>query len=54
MKIFVIGGCAKTGKNTFGNYLREELKNYGFDIDITKGKVSIPKYSKDITHKYIQ
>ena len=30
MKIFVIGGCAKTGKNTFGNYLREELKNYGY------------------------
>ena len=30
MKIYVIGGKAKTGKNTFGEYLREELKNYGY------------------------
>lgn len=30
MKIFVIGGLAKSGKNTFGNELREELKNYGY------------------------
>ncbi|MBP5679305.1 MAG: hypothetical protein J6X28_05740 [Bacilli bacterium] len=30
MKIFVIGGKAKTGKNTFGEYLREELKDYGY------------------------
>lgn len=30
MKIFVIGGLAKTGKNTFGEYLREELKDYGY------------------------
>ena len=30
MKIFVIGGKAKCGKNTFGEYLREELKNYGY------------------------
>ena len=30
MKLYVIGGKAKTGKNTFGNYLREELKNYGY------------------------
>lgn len=30
MKIFVIGGKAKCGKNTFGKYLREELKRYGY------------------------
>ena len=27
MKIFVIGGRAKCGKSTFGEYLREELKD---------------------------
>jgi len=30
MRIFVIGGRAKSGKNTFGEYLREELKDYGY------------------------
>ena len=30
MKIFVIGGIARSGKTTFGNYLREELKKYGY------------------------
>lgn len=30
MRIFVIGGKAKCGKNTFGEYLREELKDYGY------------------------
>ena len=30
MKIFVIGGRAKTGKSTFGEYLKEELKDYGY------------------------
>ena len=30
MKIFVIGGRAKSGKNTFGEMLREELKDYGY------------------------
>lgn len=30
MKIFIIGGKAKCGKNTFGEYLREELKDYGY------------------------
>ena len=29
MKIYVIGGKAKSGKNTFGKFLREELKEYG-------------------------
>lgn len=30
MKIFVIGGVARSGKSTFGNLLREELKDYGY------------------------
>ena len=30
MKIFVIGGKAKCGKNTFGEFLREQLKDYGY------------------------
>ena len=30
MKIYVIGGKAKSGKNTFGKLLREELKEYGY------------------------
>ena len=29
MKIYIIGGKAKSGKNTFGKFLREELKEYG-------------------------
>ncbi|MBR2827773.1 MAG: hypothetical protein IKE70_00880 [Bacilli bacterium] len=30
MKIFLIGGKAKCGKNTFGNFLKEQLKDYGY------------------------
>ncbi len=30
MKVYVIGGKAKTDENTFGEYLREELKKYGY------------------------
>ncbi len=29
MKIYVIGGKAKSGKNVFGEYLKDELKKYG-------------------------
>ena len=29
MRVYVIGGKARSGKSTFGNYLREELKDYG-------------------------
>lgn len=37
-----------------GGYI-ELLKNIGFDINIEKdNKVTIPKYSKEISHKYIQ
>ena len=31
MKLYVIGGKAKSGKNTFGKFLREELKEYGYN-----------------------
>ena len=31
MKIFIIGGKAKCGKTTFGEYLREQLKQYGYN-----------------------
>ena len=30
MKVYVIGGKAKSGKNTFGEFLREQLKDYGY------------------------
>ncbi len=30
MKIYIIAGRAKCGKTTFGNYLRDELKVYGY------------------------
>lgn len=30
MKIYVIGGKARAGKNTFGDLLRQELQNYGY------------------------
>lgn len=30
MKIYVIAGKAKCGKNTFGELIREELKEYGY------------------------
>ena len=30
MKVYVIAGRAKSGKNTFGEMLREELKDYGY------------------------
>lgn len=37
-----------------GGYI-EQLRNIGFDVSIDKSnKVTIPKYNKEITHKYIQ
>ena len=30
MRVFVIGGKAKSGKNSFGEFLREQLKDYGY------------------------
>ena len=54
-EIRAIGDSIKLESTLLGNggYV-EELRNYGFEVDIEKGKVSIPKYSKEITHKYIQ
>ena len=54
-EIKAIGDSTKLESTLLGNggYV-EELRNYGFEIDIEKGKVSIPKYNKDVTHKYIQ
>ena len=53
--IKAIGDPTKLESTLLGNggYV-EELRNYGFTVDIDKGKVSIPKYSKEIGHKYIQ
>ena len=53
--IKAIGDPIKLESTLLGNggYV-EELRNYGFTVDIDKGKVSIPKYSKEIGHKYIQ
>lgn len=31
MKIYIIGGKAKSGKTTFGEYLREQLKDYSYN-----------------------
>lgn len=54
-EIKAIGDPTKLESTLLGNggYI-EELRNYGFKIDIEKGKIEIPKYSKDIGHKYIQ
>lgn len=54
-EIKAIGDPTKLESTLLGNggYV-EELRNYGFKITIEKTKVTIPKYSKDIGHKYIQ
>ena len=50
-----IGDPTKLESTLLGNggYV-EELKNYGLEITITKGKVNISKYSGEIPQKYIQ
>lgn len=50
MKIFVIGGKARSGKNTFGNYLKEELKNYGYNPCVMR--ITEPLYS--YANKYFE
>lgn len=54
-EIKAIGDSTKLESTLLGNggYI-EELINYGFKIDIEKGKIIIPKYNKDIGHKYIK
>lgn len=54
--IKAIGDSTKLESTLLGNggYV-EQLKNIGFDIDIEKeNKITIPKYSKDISYKYIK
>lgn len=47
MKIFVIGGLAKSGKNKFGGYLREELKNYGYNPCVMHLTEPLYSYAKN-------
>lgn len=54
--IKAIGNSTNLESTLLGNggYV-EQLRNIGFDISIDKNnKVTIPKYSKEIVHKYIQ
>ena len=43
MKIFIIGGRARSGKSTFGNLLKEELKDYGYKPCVMQ--ITNPLYS---------
>lgn len=47
MRIFVIGGKARTGKNTLGDYLREELKDYGYKPCVMHITSPLYSYAKD-------
>lgn len=48
MKLFIIGGKAKSGKNTLAECLREELKNYGYKACIIN--LTEPLYSYARNH----
>ena len=43
MKIYIIGGKAKSGKNTFGEMLRDNLKEYGYKPCVMQ--ITEPLYS---------
>ena len=43
MKVFIIGGCAKSGKSTLGKLLSEELKDYGYKPCVMQ--ITSPLYS---------
>ena len=47
MKLYVIGGKAKSGKNTFGKFLREELKNYGYKPCVMRITNSLYSYAEN-------
>lgn len=47
MKLYVIGGKAKCGKNTFGKFLREELKNYGYKPCVMRLSEPLYSYAKN-------
>ena len=46
MKIYVIGGKARTGKNTFGKYLKEELEKKGYHPCIMQLTTPLYLYAK--------
>ena len=47
MKIYIIGGKAKCGKNTFGEYLREQLKDYGYKPCVMHITQPLYEYAKN-------
>ena len=47
MKVFVIGGKAGCGKTTFGEYLREQLKNYGYKPCVMHLTAPLYGYARD-------
>lgn len=47
MKIYVIGGKAKCGKNTFGEYLKEQLKDYGYKPCVMHITEPLYEYAKN-------
>ena len=47
MRIFVIGGSAKAGKNTFGEYLKEELKEYSYKPCVMHITAPLYAYARD-------
>ena len=47
MKLYVIGGKAKTGKNTFGELLKEELKHYGYKPCVMRITSPLYGYARD-------
>lgn len=47
MKVYVIGGKAKSGKNTLGNFIKEELKKYGYKPCIMHITEPLYSYAKN-------
>ena len=47
MKIYLVTGKAKSGKTTFGNFLKEELKNYNLKPCVMQITKPIYHYAED-------
>lgn len=47
MKVYVIGGKAKSGKNTLGEFIKEELKKYGYKPCIMHITEPLYSYAKN-------
>lgn len=47
MKIYLVTGKAKSGKTTFGNFLREELKNYNLTPCVMQITKPLYHYAED-------